>query len=86
MTDPRGPLWNWRYRERKAGRLPPPPPICFSCGRRHTQARDPSICCRCWERLTPEGRAYNARRVRETRARAKARAEAATAALEQPDA
>ena len=73
MPDPRGPLWNWRYRERKAGRLPPPP-ICSSCGRRHSQARNPSICCRCWERLTPEGRAYKAKRVRETRARAKARA------------
>lgn len=47
------------------------------------------LCCRCWERLTPEGRAYKARRVRETRARAKARAEAraeaAVEALEQQD-
>ena len=60
---------------------------CPSCPRIHTGARG-SLCCRCWERLTEDGRAYKARRVRETRARAKARAEAAAAAaaLEQPDA
>jgi hypothetical protein len=57
---------------------------CPSCPRYHTGARG-MLCCRCWERLTPEGRAYKARRVRETRARAKARAEAAAAALEQQD-
>ena len=55
---------------------------CPSCPRYHTGARG-MLCCRCWERLTPEGRAYKASRVRETRARAKARAEAAAAALEQ---
>lgn len=59
-----------RYRERKAGRLPAPEkPTCQACGKAHTGARG-LLCCRCWESLTPEGRAYRAARV--ARARKKA--------------
>ena len=59
---------------------------CPCCPRHHTGARG-MLCCRCWEQSTLEGRAYKARRVRETRARAKAKAQAAAAAaaLEQQD-
>jgi len=60
-----------RYRERKAGRLPPPqPPICPACGLAHRGARG-ILCSRCWERLTPEGRAFKAERVARSRARRK---------------
>ena len=58
-----------RYRERKAGRLPPlQPPVCPACGLLHRGARG-LLCSRCWERLTPEGRAFKAERVRRARAR-----------------
>ena len=58
-----------RYRERKAGRLPPPqPPVCPACGLAHRGARG-ILCSRCWERLTPEGQAFKAERVRRARAR-----------------
>ena len=72
--DPRGALYNWRYRERKAGRLPPPErPRCPACDLLHTGVKGP-YCSRCWEKLTPEGREAKARRVRDSRAKAKARA------------
>jgi hypothetical protein len=73
MPDPRAAEWSRRYRERKAGRLPPPAPlICSACGLAHRGAHG-LLCSRCWERLTPEGRAFKAERVRRSRARAKAR-------------
>jgi hypothetical protein len=60
-----------RYRERKAGRLAPyQPPICEACGLAHRGARG-ILCSRCWERLTPEGRAYKADRVQRSRAKRK---------------
>lgn len=53
-----------RYRERKAGRLPPADkPSCAACGRTHTGARG-VLCSRCWQSLTPEGKADQAARVR----------------------
>ena len=71
MTDPRNALYCWRYRERKAGRMDWP--RCDACGLIHREARG-TLCSRCWEKLTPEGRAYKARRVRDAKARARARA------------
>jgi hypothetical protein len=63
-----------RWRDRKAGRLPPLQwPICSGCGREHRGARG-EYCSRCWEKLTPDGREAKAQRVRDSRARAKARA------------
>ena len=62
-----------RYRERKAGRLAPAPRFaCLSCGILHLGARG-ALCSRCWERLTPEGRAYRADRVARSRARKRER-------------
>ena len=69
MPDPRAAEYSRRYRERKAGRMPPPqPPICPACGLAHRGARG-ILCSRCWERLTPEGRAFKVERVRKARAK-----------------
>jgi hypothetical protein len=58
-----------RYRERQAERLPPVVRVpCQACGTLHTGKHDP-WCQRCWLRLTPEGRADVAERVRRSRAR-----------------
>jgi hypothetical protein len=69
MPDPTGAARSRRYRERKAGRLPPAQRLaCQSCGILHTGARG-LLCCRCWRRLTPEGRAERAARVRRAQKR-----------------
>jgi predicted amidophosphoribosyltransferase len=69
MSDPTAAERSRRYRERKAGRLPPPqPPICPACGLAHRGARG-ILCSRCWERLDPAGRAFKAERVRKARAK-----------------
>jgi hypothetical protein len=71
MPDPTGAERSRRYRERKAGRLPAPDqPACIACGRTHTGARG-LLCSRCWQSLTPEGRADRADRVAKARANAK---------------
>ena len=60
-----------RYRERKAGRLAPVErPTCQACGITHTGARG-VLCSRCWQSLTPEGRADRAARVAKVRAKRK---------------
>jgi hypothetical protein len=69
MPDPTGAERARRYRERKAGRLPPAERrICPACGITHTGARG-MLCCKCWTRLTPEGRADRADRVRQAQKR-----------------
>jgi hypothetical protein len=69
MPDPTGAERSRRYRERQAGRLPPTQrPACEACGITHTGAHG-LLCSRCWERLTSEGRAAKAERVRKSRAR-----------------
>ena len=55
-----------RYRERRAGRLPALP-VCQACG--VTVLRGGALCSRCWERLTPDGRAAKAARVAKSRAK-----------------
>jgi hypothetical protein len=45
---------------------------CQACGKLHTGARG-QLCSRCWQSLTPEGRADRAARVAKARARAKAK-------------
>jgi hypothetical protein len=68
-TDPTASERARRYRERQAGRLPPAQrPACQACGILHTGARG-LLCCRCWTRLTPEGRADRADRVRQAQKR-----------------
>ena len=71
MPDPTAAERARRYRERKAGRLPPPQTlICIACGANHRGAHG-ELCSRCWERLTPEGRRAKADRVAKVRARRK---------------
>ena len=58
-----------RWRERQAERLPPAVRVpCEACEIIHTGVHG-LLCSRCWKRLTPEGRAANAERVRQSRAR-----------------
>jgi hypothetical protein len=58
-----------RWRDRQAGRLAPAVRVpCEACGTIHTGAHG-LLCSRCWERLTVEGRAAKALRVRKSRAR-----------------
>lgn len=58
-----------RYRERKAGRLPPAQrPACQACGIIHTGAKG-VLCSKCWTNLTPEGKADRAARVRRAQKR-----------------
>lgn len=56
-----------RYARQKAG-ITWQPPICEACGR-NSSGRHGALCSRCWERLTIEGRAAKAERVRRSRAR-----------------
>lgn len=56
----------WRDRQRAGAAFQPL--TCQACGNPHRGAHDP-LCSRCWERLTPEGRAAKAERVRQSRAR-----------------
>ena len=57
-----------RWRERQAGRMSPPtPPVC-ACGRNHRGVHG-VLCSRCWQKLTPEGRADRAARVARSRQR-----------------
>jgi hypothetical protein len=68
-TDPTAAHRSRRYRERQAGRLPPAPRVpCQACGILHTGARG-LLCCRCWTRLTSEGRADRADRARRAQKR-----------------
>jgi hypothetical protein len=60
-----------RWRQRQAGVIPPVKLLVCeteACGRRHTGVHG-GLCWRCWEQLTPEGRAARAKRVRQWRAR-----------------
>lgn len=67
MTDPTRNARQQRWRDRKAGKLPPVVRLeCIACGKLHTGARG-SHCSRCWEALTPEGRAFRNARVRKSR-------------------
>jgi predicted amidophosphoribosyltransferase len=71
MTDPTAADRARRYRERRAGRLPPAPqPVCPGCGITHTGARGP-FCSRCFERLDEDGKKYKAERVRKARKKRK---------------
>lgn len=56
-----------RYQRLKEG-TPWQPPLCSACSSPH-RGRHGDLCRRCWERLTPEGRAAKAERVRQARAR-----------------
>jgi len=68
-NDPTNAARQRRWRERQAGRLAPAVRVpCEACGISHTGAHG-LLCSRCWERLTVEGRAAKALRVRKSRAR-----------------
>jgi hypothetical protein len=69
MPDPTNAERQRRWRERQAERLAPAVRVsCEACGITHTGAHG-LLCSRCWERLTVEGRAAKAERVRKSRAR-----------------
>jgi hypothetical protein len=71
MPDPTGADRARRFRERQAGRLPPVErPSCQACGSARTGARG-LLCSRCWQYLTPEGKADRAARVAKVRAKRK---------------
>ncbi len=55
------------YARQKAG-TPWQPIACQACGG-NSSGTHGELCVRCWERLTPEGRAAKAERVRQSRAR-----------------
>jgi len=63
-----------RWRERQQAGSSWKSPVCAACGC-NTSGGNTSqpiygdLCRRCWERLTPEGRAAKAERVRQSRAR-----------------
>jgi hypothetical protein len=62
-----------RWRDRQAGRLAAAVRVsCQACSKLHTGARG-QLCSRCWQSLTPEGRADRAARVAKVRAKAKAK-------------
>ena len=70
-NDPTAPARKRRLRARRAGLLPPAVRLACSapgCTTTHTGAHG-LLCSRCWERLTPEGRADRA--ARQARFRAK---------------
>jgi hypothetical protein len=72
MTDPTTAARSRRYRQRKAGELPPVERLtCRLCPRIHTGARG-DLCARCWQCHTPEGRKDQADRVAWFRAGRKA--------------
>lgn len=56
--------WYARQRAGESFQLP----ACAACSSPHRGAHG-VLCSRCWERLTPEGRAAKAERVRRSRAR-----------------
>lgn len=56
-----------RWRERQKAGTTWQPLTCQACSSQHRGAHG-ALCSRCWERLTPEGRAANAERVRKSRA------------------
>lgn len=63
-----------RWRDRQKGKVAPAPKLaCVACGKTHTGARGVH-CSRCWEKETPEGRAFKAARVKKARDRAKGKA------------
>ena len=67
--DPTNAARQRRWRERQAERLPPAVRVpCVACETMHT-GKYGLLCQRCWLRLTPEGRADVAERVRQSRAR-----------------
>ena len=69
MPDPTNAARQRRWRERQAERLPPVVRVpCQTCPTMHTGKYE-LLCSRCWERLTVEGRAAKALRVRRSRAR-----------------
>jgi hypothetical protein len=70
-TDPTNADRQRRWRDRQAGRLAAAVQLsCQACGRNHTGARG-AMCSRCWQSMTPEGRADRAARVAKVRAKAK---------------
>ena len=82
MPDPTNAERQRRWRERQAERLSPVVRVpCKACPTVHTGAHG-ELCSRCWERLTVEGRAAKALRVRKSRARRQVFPDAVTDALQ----
>ena len=68
MNDPTNAERQRRWYARQKAGTPWQPITCQACGRNSSGAHG-ALCSRCWARLTPEGRAANAERVRLARAR-----------------
>ena len=68
MPDPTNAQRQRRWYARQKAGTPWQPLTCQACGANSSGAHG-SLCSRCWERLTPEGRAAKAERVRLSRAR-----------------
>jgi hypothetical protein len=69
VSDPTNAERSRRFRARRAGKIPPAERlICSACGAGRS-GRYGEICRRCWERVTPEGRAAKAARVARARGR-----------------
>ena len=69
--DPTNAARQSRWRQRQQAGAPWQSPVCDACGS-NSSGKYGQRCRRCWEKLTPEGRAAKAKRVRDTRARQRA--------------
>ena len=72
MTDPTAADRYRRWYARQKAGITWQPLTCDACGRNISGAHN-TLCSRCWEKLTPEGRAAKAERVRRSRAQKKLR-------------
>lgn len=68
MPDPTNADRQRRWRARRKAGTTWQPLTCQACSSTHGGTHG-ALCSRCWERLTPEGRAAKAERVRRSRAR-----------------
>jgi hypothetical protein len=71
MPDPTGAQRQRDWAARQKAGTPWKPFVCAACGANSSGKYDP-WCSRCREKLTPEGRAVKARRVRKAKAKKRA--------------
>ena len=72
MPDPTGAQRQRNWAARQKTGTPWKPFVCAACGANSSGKHDP-LCSRCWERLTPSGKAAKARRVKRAKKRALAK-------------
>jgi len=71
VSDPTNSERQRRWRQRLKAGITWQPLTCQACGGRRGGTHG-ALCSRCWERLTPDGKAAKAERVRRSRAKRKA--------------